>query len=508
MAYIADSAASEEINRLTEQVERLKDDLFDLAPLQKNQASDATITSDYLELCQSIDFWVDNVIEDSSFDKHYKKGDRREQSVLKSVGISHFTVRNERSYAYFLLSVAIQRELQRKIFDRHYPIGVVKQQGDVIDLVLEGMKKLESGKEQIIRDRWRSEAVRGLTALDDLKQSQAGELNKLARAFMDFVSPKKDPSICGLDHRAFQKHSDILYGIFIAAGKLHQDLRSSIFQYRIQLPKVDVNVDGEQMAESGWKLRDVDKWRDVAETGQSARPLCSLYPSVVREGGDGHGKPRTLVPPTIVVEFPILKASAQASRIHSTRPSPTHSVSSDPASRETTRRRDRGGASEQTTHTSDSARSREPGRDAESTHSLSSSSEHGFLGGFTKSMAYYASGRYKRFSKPRRKSPGKAESARDPGSPKGQNTQEDEHVYVRDRWNRESEHDAWREQGDPADFPGIGERRSATDGYSYFPRGSESHHDYHQDRRRREHYDEAPRKRRNSENVLHRTSSL
>jgi len=159
MAYITDSVADREISRLAEQNERLKDDLFILLQPQ-GQASDASIRSDYNHLCRSIEFWVDNVIEDSSLDipdKRRRKGERRERHLLKELGITSFTPKDEKRSAYFLLSVAVQRELQTRVFDRPYPVGFTKQQENVINQVLEGMRKAEFGRgeqaKQFARDR-------------------------------------------------------------------------------------------------------------------------------------------------------------------------------------------------------------------------------------------------------------------------------------------------------------------------------------------------------------------
>jgi hypothetical protein len=146
MASAADFVVDEEISHLREQNERLKDDLLTALQQPQDQATDGSIKEEYSEICRSIDFWVDNVIEDSNPDKHSRKLSGRERSLLREVAVYGFTPRDENASPYLLLSVAVQRELQRKIFDRPYPVGITKQQEAVIEQVLEGMQTLESGK--------------------------------------------------------------------------------------------------------------------------------------------------------------------------------------------------------------------------------------------------------------------------------------------------------------------------------------------------------------------------
>lgn len=138
----------EEINRLTEQNEQLKDELFVLLH-EQHDVSDASIRDAYRDLRGSIEFWVDNVIGDSrssSPGKHRRDVEQREYTLLKDFGVPSALIEEGRGYPYFLLSLAVQRELQQRIFDKEYPLGITDQQADVIDQVLDGMNNLESGK--------------------------------------------------------------------------------------------------------------------------------------------------------------------------------------------------------------------------------------------------------------------------------------------------------------------------------------------------------------------------
>lgn len=147
MAYIASSTAEEEISRLREKNERLTDDYLALLQQPEDEATNGSIKEDFGKLCQSIDFWVDNIIvEDSNLDKHSRKLGRKERYLLKELGVNWFMPRDEYSGAYLFLTLAVQREVQKRIFDRPYPIGITKQQESVIDQVLDGMQDLEFGK--------------------------------------------------------------------------------------------------------------------------------------------------------------------------------------------------------------------------------------------------------------------------------------------------------------------------------------------------------------------------
>jgi hypothetical protein len=140
--------ASEEIRRLIEQNERLKDDLLILLQPQ-NQVSDADIRRDYIDLCDSIDFWVDNVITDTTPnipDDHRRQVELRREFLFEELNIDPATLRGRESPEHFILSLAIQKELHTRIFDKRYPIGVTEQQEIVIDEVLEGMENQDVDK--------------------------------------------------------------------------------------------------------------------------------------------------------------------------------------------------------------------------------------------------------------------------------------------------------------------------------------------------------------------------
>ena len=146
MASTVNSGADEEIHRLRDDNEQLRDDLLTLLHPPQDQATDGSIREDFGNLCQSVDFWVDNIIENSSLEKHGVQLGRREQDLLKEVGIDRLSPKDDNAIASLILSVAVQRELQRRIFDRLCPVGITKQQETVIEQVLQGMQSLESGK--------------------------------------------------------------------------------------------------------------------------------------------------------------------------------------------------------------------------------------------------------------------------------------------------------------------------------------------------------------------------
>ncbi|KAK5195202.1 hypothetical protein LTR96_002796 [Exophiala xenobiotica] len=405
MSSAADSGTEEEISRLQEKNERLRDDLLTLLHQPQDQATDGSIREDFRHLCQSIDFWVDNVVEHSSLEKYGVKLGRREQDLLKEVDIISLARRSETATAYLLLSVAVQKELQKNIFDRPCPVGITKQQESVIEQVLQGMQTLEFGKEQVTRNRWRSEAVRALTAHKDFGGSQETALRLIVETATDFISPRSGTPICGLSYRAFQKHSDTLYNdIFRVAMELHQSLRCSLHQYTVKPPKIDVDMNGEQMAEMGWGLKDVDSWQDLRRGDPTAQPICSLYPSIMRES-DRRGDMQTIVPAVVVVESKNSKVSGQSSPVQSTRPSPAHSSS------ETARNREKRRGPEYT-H-ADSTRSRDLSRSTELPNPPDSMAGNGFLKYLAMAMS-----RSETHPTAKQKPPGKEEATLNPGVPR------------------------------------------------------------------------------------------
>ncbi len=233
---------------------------------------------------------------------------------------------------------------------------------------------------------------------------------------MDVLSSKSEGPICGLRHRAFQKHDDTFHNeIFRPAMLLHRSLRSSVHQYTVASPKINLDMDGEQMAETGWKLKDVDTWQDLRRSDPSAQPLCPLYPSIVRES-DGRGDEQTIVPAVVIVELRSSHLSGQNSRAHSSRQSPAHSLSSETTSREVPRNREKRRGVEYS-H-ADSTRSRELIYSTETSNTSASVGGNGFLNSFLPSVTWMRKGRSETSPTAKQKPPGKGEIVRTSNSPR------------------------------------------------------------------------------------------
>ena len=147
---IVSADGADRIDRLVERNEQLKDELLTLLQAD-HQVSDATIKSGYQDLCNSIDFWLDNVIEDSKLrlaQRPGKKDQRRLSHQLRDFQIPESLSYDGRSFAYLILSAVIMCELQRQIFNRTLPLGTSREQERVVNHILVGMHKRESGRGQ------------------------------------------------------------------------------------------------------------------------------------------------------------------------------------------------------------------------------------------------------------------------------------------------------------------------------------------------------------------------
>jgi hypothetical protein len=206
--------------------------------------------------------------------------------------------------------------------------------------------------EQLIRDKWRSQAVRALTARRAFKENQTREVEEIIRSARESMLSEDVESSCILDGDAFFKHDDIfVQDIFNTAVKLHQGMRSSIHQYKVQRLELDQVKDAEQVLDKGWTLKDLDDWVEVKKIECPAQLVYCIYPSVVRQP-DGHGQSLTLVAPVFVVEFQTQKHSVTSSFASSMTPSLQPLSRADLTDTETSKPRHQGRASNKITVTS------------------------------------------------------------------------------------------------------------------------------------------------------------
>lgn len=104
------------------------------------------------------------------------------------------------------------------------------------------------------------------------------------------------------DGRAFAKHKEMLQqDILDPALKLHQALRTSIRQYKVQPPDLRALPAPEQSLDESWTMKDIRTWQTVKKTEKNVEPLYCLFPSIVRlEVGDVE---TVLVKPVVIVHL-------------------------------------------------------------------------------------------------------------------------------------------------------------------------------------------------------------
>ena len=142
MTSFAPLNESEELSRLREDNETLRDDLLDLLQEPPGQATDADIRTRYNDLCQSIDFWVENVMSDSHLDGEKARMGHKERTLLRDAqfGSNACARMSDHTLQSLILSLAIYDRVFNLIFSRAYPIGIVEPQTTVLNQVSAGMK--------------------------------------------------------------------------------------------------------------------------------------------------------------------------------------------------------------------------------------------------------------------------------------------------------------------------------------------------------------------------------
>lgn len=125
---------------------------------QGNQVSEASLKNDYTQLYGSIEVWVDYVLHDEPVDfKHFYKDilHYRTKWPLEDLRLNHNDldqpwlrkhIRNSESSAYFVLSSIVSTFLYRHIFRRRHPVGLLRQQTNVIEEVVDSMQRLKQGR--------------------------------------------------------------------------------------------------------------------------------------------------------------------------------------------------------------------------------------------------------------------------------------------------------------------------------------------------------------------------
>lgn len=144
MTSAGDLTADAAIHQLSEENERLKDNLFALLRKPSDEVTASSVKEAYRLICYNMDTWVNNVIEDSSSNVGPSRLGRRGRHQLKDLGIDYLSANNSMGIPFLLLTLAVRDRVRILVFDRAYPVGITSDQGHVLDQVLQGMKNLES----------------------------------------------------------------------------------------------------------------------------------------------------------------------------------------------------------------------------------------------------------------------------------------------------------------------------------------------------------------------------
>ena len=147
---------AEEIKMLKDENIKLRADLEECTSIvfarvsKQDQASDASIRDDYIGICTAIEAQIKKVVANSSKDefktKYWENLRRLEEGrslakyLNRSVGLDPHELGNFDTCDYFILNLIMGHWLNKTIFERQYPVGITKQQGQVIDEIETGMQ--------------------------------------------------------------------------------------------------------------------------------------------------------------------------------------------------------------------------------------------------------------------------------------------------------------------------------------------------------------------------------
>ena len=153
-------------------------------------------------------------------------------------------------------------------------------------------------------DRWKLETLTALTARSGNDKKLMGKTEEIHRRARDLLSDWLSGSSAEFETRL---QRDILS----PAIRLHQDLRTSVDQFRMDPPRLDEKFSPQHMIKV-WQLRDAESWALIKKESQIGKTLCCLHPSLVRSRG-GSGASLALTKPVVVIA-PSGKTQAPAER--------------------------------------------------------------------------------------------------------------------------------------------------------------------------------------------------
>lgn len=152
---------------------------------------------------------------------------------------------------------------------------------------------------------------------------------------MNWMRDKSSDSFFTVSSHALRKHRAMLAEEIVEpAADLHMSLRSSVHRYVFVSEPPGSLPGGENEIDESWTRRDLAKWQDMKLADKELRPICSLYPSIVREA-DGIGPARTICVPTVVVGVAASLATRHPPPAEPDRKTPPQSVRNSTGSKAT-----------------------------------------------------------------------------------------------------------------------------------------------------------------------------
>ncbi|KAH0536835.1 hypothetical protein FGG08_006333 [Glutinoglossum americanum] len=284
-----------EKTRLMSDLEESKNVLFELRP--EEQVSDAEIQGRYTELCGAIETWIDlatdgDDVEDfgARFLKLWKKM-RRPNPIYNALGDLESDLPNlmaHDNFDYFVLTALIQGSLDTEMAIR-YPIGISQTVLTVLKEVQRGMAMLEPPKDKSYIGTWRSDALKALTSIQEVKEARDAHAEECTR---DLLATLLKPLLSkSADLETLE--SKLLGNVIKPAFELSEMMCISTHRYAIRYPK---------KVSSGIVPKNLDGWTTVKKLESIERAVRRLHPALLLLDRGEHF-PVVLVKPVVVVSL-------------------------------------------------------------------------------------------------------------------------------------------------------------------------------------------------------------
>jgi len=318
---------AEEIKMLKDENDKLRADLEECTSIilarvaKQDQASDASIRDDYIDICTAIEAWIKKITFNSKKDsfktkymenlRHLDAG-RQIAREIGYTGLNPHELGNFDNCDYFILSLIIGHSLHEYIFGRPYPIGITIEQERVMDKVKRGMKSPALNKgilkavlpyrllanigfvEQSSIDQWRLDTVSALIAHQDFKEEQVKDTEEVLAMTKEAILPWLP------DSGAFVKNeSKFRRDILDPAVRVHRAMQTSTYSYKMVYPELRAGTVPQQMVDELYTLKDFGTWAEVTNN-EVKGILSNLYPSIVRFSAGTNTEVELLKPVVLV----------------------------------------------------------------------------------------------------------------------------------------------------------------------------------------------------------------